>query len=241
MTVIATLGFAFIAGLLSLLSPCVLPLLPLVLGAAASEHKFGPAALASGLALSFVIIGLFIATIGYSLGLNATLFRNASAFIMVALGMILIVPALQAWTAQAGAPVANWAERTFGGVATKGLYGQFGVGVLLGAVWSPCVGPTLGAASLLAAQGTNLSEVALTMLVFGIGAAIPLLVLGMLSREALVRMRGTMLSSGKSAKMAMGVLLLLIGVPIASGYDRQIETLLVDASPEWLTQLTTRF
>jgi cytochrome c-type biogenesis protein len=239
--VIATLGLAFIAGLLSILSPCVLPLLPLVLGAAASEHKLGPAALAAGLALSFVAIGLFVATIGYSLGLNASLFRNISAFIMIVLGLLLIVPALQTRVAQAGAPLANWAEQTFGGIATKGLYGQFGVGILLGAVWSPCVGPTLGAASLLAAQGTNLSEVALTMLVFGIGAALPLLGLGMLSREALVRMRSTMMNAGKSAKMALGILLLLIGVSITSGYDRQFETLLVEASPDWLTQLTTRF
>lgn len=238
---IATLGLAFLTGLLSILSPCVLPLLPLVLGTAASEHKLGPAALAAGLALSFVAIGLFVATVGYSLGLNATLFRSISAFIMIALGFVLIVPTLQAKLAQAGAPLANWAEQKFGNTVTTSLYGQFGVGVLLGAVWSPCVGPTLGAASLLAAQGTNLTEVALTMLVFGIGAALPLLVLGMLSREALLRMRGSMMRAGKGAKTALGFLLLLIGVSIASGYDRQLETLLVEASPEWLTQLTTRF
>jgi cytochrome c-type biogenesis protein len=238
---IATLGLAFLAGLLSILSPCVLPLLPLVLGAAASEHKFGPAALAGGLAISFVAIGLFVATIGYSLGLNATLFRNASAFIMIALGLVLIVPTLQYRLAHAGGPLSNWAEQNFGGFATGGLWGQFGVGLLLGAVWSPCVGPTLGAASLLAAQGTNLSQVALTMLVFGIGAALPLLILGTLSREVLSRLRGKMLSTGKGAKMALGALLLLIGISILSGYDRQFEAFLVDASPAWLTNLTTRY
>ncbi len=238
---IATLGLAFLAGLLSILSPCVLPLLPLILGTAASEHKLGPAALAAGLAMSFVAIGLFVATIGYSLGLNAVLFRTISAFIMIALGFVLIVPTLQAKLAQAGAPAANWAEQKFGSIATNGLYGQFGVGVLLGAVWSPCVGPTLGAASLLAAQGTNLTEVALTMLMFGLGAALPLLILGILSREALLRMRGSMMNAGKGAKIALGIFLLLIGISITTGYDRQLETLLVEASPDWLTQLTTRF
>ena len=62
---------AFLAGVLSTLSPCVLPLLPLVLSAAVSEHRFGPAALAAGLAASFVAIGLFVATIGFSIGLDA--------------------------------------------------------------------------------------------------------------------------------------------------------------------------
>jgi cytochrome c biogenesis protein CcdA len=65
---VGSLGLAFMAGVLSILSPCVLPILPIVLGAAASEHKWGPTALAAGLAASFVVIGLFVATIGYSIG-----------------------------------------------------------------------------------------------------------------------------------------------------------------------------
>ena len=65
-----TLVFAFLAGILSVLSPCVMPLLPLVLGAAASEHRYGPAALAAGLCFSFVALGLFLATIGFALGLD---------------------------------------------------------------------------------------------------------------------------------------------------------------------------
>ena len=75
---VATLGLAFLAGILSVLSPCVLPLLPLVLGAAASEHRLGPAALAGGLALSFVAIGLFVATVGFAIGLDAGVFRLAA-------------------------------------------------------------------------------------------------------------------------------------------------------------------
>ena len=70
---------AFVAGVLSILSPCVLPILPIVLGAAASEHRFGPAALAAGLSASFVVIGLFAATIGYSIGLDLGVFRNVAA------------------------------------------------------------------------------------------------------------------------------------------------------------------
>ena len=59
------LALALIAGVLSVLSPCVLPILPVVLGAAASEHRWGPAVLAVGLSISFVAIGLFAATVGY--------------------------------------------------------------------------------------------------------------------------------------------------------------------------------
>lgn len=236
-----SLGLAFLAGLLSIFSPCVLPLLPLVLGAAASEHKFGPVALAAGLALSFVTIGLFVATIGFSIGLNAGVFRTASAYIMIIIGAVLVLPNFQAKLALAGGPVANWAEIKFGGFSSTGLKGQFFVGLLLGAVWSPCVGPTLGAASLLASQGKDLGVVALTMLVFGIGAALPMLLLGTLSREALMRIRDKMIATGKWAKTGLGVMLLLIGLSVVTGYDHRIEAALIDASPLWLTELTTQF
>ncbi|ANY81287.1 cytochrome C biogenesis protein [Microvirga ossetica] len=235
------IGLALAAGILSTLSPCVLPLLPIVLGAAVSEHRLGPAALAAGLALSFVAIGLFVATIGFSLGLDGGVFRSTAAVLLVAFGVVLLVPQLQARVAVAAGPVSNWAEQRFGGFSPGGLGGQFGVGLLLGAVWSPCVGPTLGAASVLAAQGRDLGQVALTMTVFGLGAALPLLLLGLLSREALMRWRGRLMSAGSGAKMALGGVLITSGVLILSGADKSLEASLVSAMPAWLTDLTTRF
>lgn len=237
---VTSLGLAFLAGILSVLSPCVLPLLPLVLGAAASEHRLGPAALAAGLALSFVVIGLFVATVGFAIGLDAGIFRTGAAIMLILIGLILIVPAAQTRLAVAAGPVSNWTESRFGGFSTAGLLGQFGVGVLLGAVWSPCVGPTLGAASLLASQGRDLGVVALTMLLFGLGAALPLLLLGTLSREILMRWRDRMMGLGKGLKAALGLILVATGLMIASGYDKAAETALVNASTDWLTRLTTR-
>ncbi len=238
MTVIA---LAFAAGLLSILSPCVLPLLPIVLGAAVTQHRWGPLALASGLAVSFTGLGLLIAVAGFSLGLDASIFRMVAAIIMIAMGLVLLMPAWQTRLATAGGPVSDWTDRRFGGFSGSGLSGQFAMGLLLGAVWSPCVGPTLGAASLLASQGRDLAQVAVTMAVFGLGAALPLAVLGLLSRSALMKMRGRMLSAGQFGKALLGVALLLIGIGIVTGADKWIETTLVNASPAWLTDLTTRF
>lgn len=238
---IGTLGLAFIAGVLTILSPCVLPLVPLALGAAASEHRLGPLALVGGLTLSFVAVGLFVATVGFAIGLDADVFRAVAAVLMIAFGLILLVPAAQARFAVAAGPVGNWAGERLDTVSRAGLTGQFLVGLLLGAVWAPCVGPTLGATSVLAARGENLGSVALTMVVFGVGAATPLLLLGMLSREALVRWRTRLMETGRGAKMALGLLLLIIGVAVLTGLDKSVETALVDASPEWLTALTTRF
>jgi cytochrome c biogenesis protein CcdA len=239
-----TLGspiLALLAGVLSILSPCVLPILPIVLGTAASSHRHGPLALAAGLSVSFVAIGLFLATVGHAIGLDAERLRHVAAALVMVVGIVLLLPPLQAKLAVAAGPIGNWADSRFAGSRTAGVAGQFWVGVLLGAVWSPCVGPTLGAASLLAAQGTNLFQVALTMLAFGVGAALPLLALGWLSRETMMRWRGSLLSAGSGVKSALGAVLLVVGALILTGTDKAVEAALVEASPAWLTELTTRF
>jgi len=238
---VGSVALAFVAGILSILSPCVLPILPIALGAAASEHRGGPVALAAGLAVSFVLIGLFAATIGYSIGLNADIFRYVAAILMIVVGAVLLVPHLQARLALAGAPLANWSDRHFRGVRRGGLPGQTAVGLLLGAVWSPCIGPTLGAAPILAAQGRDLAEVAAIMLSFGLGAALPLAVLGLLSREAVLRWRTQLIAGGAWAKTAFAAVLVFIGVLVLTGLDKRLESIVVDKSPQWLTDLTTHF
>jgi len=238
---LATLGLAFLAGVLSTLSPCVLPLLPVVLGAAASAHRLGPLALALGLAGSFVVVGLFVATIGFSIGIDTDVFRLIAAALMIVIGAVLIVPLFQSRLALAAGPVGNWANERLAGLSAAGLAGQFGIGVLLGLAWSPCVGPTLGAASLLASQERELPRVAATMLVFGFGAASPLLIVGVVSRAAMLRIRDHLLSAGRHLKLALGLALVVIGAAIVTGADKQIETALVEASPQWLTDLTTRY
>jgi cytochrome c biogenesis protein CcdA len=217
----------------------VLPLLPIVLASAASEHRLAPAALAAGLALSFTAIGLFVATLGFAIGLDETVFRTIAAILLAAIGFVLALPALQEKITAAAGPFSNWVFSRFGRFDASGIPGRFGTGLLLGAVWSPCVGPTLGAASVLASQGQQLGEVALIMLVFGLGAALPLLLLGLLSRETMLRLRGKLATAGQGLRLSMGILLIVLGGAILTGFDKQAEAWLVEISPDWLTRLTT--
>jgi cytochrome c biogenesis protein CcdA len=235
----ASLGLAFVAGLLTVISPCVLPILPLVLGSAAGTHRLAGPALGAGIAVSFTGIGLFVATLGFAIGLDGDFFRWLAAILFIAVGAVLVVPSLEARLAFAGGPLADWSERRFGAAAGAG--GPFFLGLLLGAVWVPCVGPTIGAASLLAARGEQLGAVAITMLVFGVGAAIPLVGLGLVSRRILLAWRGRLGSLGRGLHVALGVVLILVGTLVFTGYDHTLETVLVNASPDWLTELTTRY
>jgi cytochrome c biogenesis protein CcdA len=219
----------------------VLPLLPLVLGGAVAAHRFGMLALAAGLVLSFTGVGLFVATVGFSLGLDGDVFRAASAVLLGAMGVALLSGALQTRLAIAASGVSDAGNRLMSRIAPGGLGGQFVIGLILGAVWSPCVGPTLGAASVLAARGESLGAVAFVMAAFGLGAAIPLLIVGSLSREALRRWRGRMASAGQRGKYALGAGAIAVALLILTGADRGVEAVVVAHSPDWLTDLTTRF
>ena len=236
---IESFGLGFIAGVLSILSPYVPPLLPVVLGAAAGKHRYGPIALAAGLTISFVAVGLFIATIGFSIGLDGAWVRRIGGAILALAGLVLVVPYLQNLFAAAATPLSAFMARRFGSETGSGLPGQFGFGVVLGTVWSPCVGPTLGAASMLAAQGESLGQVAAVMAAFGLGAALPLVLVGIASRETLTRWRGKLMKAGSAGKYFLGATLIAIGLLIVSGLDKVLEAYLVEISPDWLTWLTT--
>lgn len=233
--------FGFLAGVLSILSPCVLPLLPLILGPATARSRLGLPAVTAGLVISFIGIGLFVATIGFSIGLDDDVFRFASAILLALLGLVLLSEGLQRRFATAAGGVSNAGNRLISRIAIDGTRGQFVLGLLLGAVWSPCVGPTLGAASVLAAQGRDLFGVAMVMLAFGLGAALPLLLIGLASRSALVRWRGRLTGAGKVGKLLLGAASLAVSLMILTGWDHMAEAAFVTASPDWLTDLTTRF
>ena len=238
---LGTFALGYGAGVLSTLSPCVLPLVPILVATAMAQHRLGAVALAAGLAISFTVIGLSLATIGLSIGLDQNVARQGAAVILGVFGVTLLSPRLQALfvtlTSRFGAPTGGWLQ----GFQAQGWGAQFVVGLVLGLVWTPCVGPTLGATTALAAQGTQLPQVALLMLLFGLGAGTPLAVLGSVSQGVSLRLRGRLMTGGRYGKVVLGVIMLLIAMAIFTGLDKQFESWVVQVSPAWLTRLTTRF
>jgi len=232
-------GLSFVAGGLSTLSPCVLPLLPILLGAAVAAHRFGPYALAAGLTLSFTLVGVFVASLGVALGLDPALFRSIAAMLLIAFGVLLLSARLQERFALAASGVSGAGQGVLSRFTLDGLPGQFVLGLLLGVVWSPCVGPTLGAAVTLASQGQSLGQVTLLMALFGMGAGLPLVALGLLSRQAMMRVRGRLLAAGKIGKQALGGIMLLLGLAILTNADKMFEAWALKLAPDWLVALTT--
>lgn len=238
---ITTYGLSFIAGVLSILSPCVLPLVPIIVGTALNTHRFGPYALALGLAISFTVIGVFLATLGDALGIDQELFREVAAWLLMLFGVVLLSTRLQAGFANITSGLGGSGQQLLDKVSTDSLLGQFGLGLVLGIIWSPCVGPILGATVTLASQGQQLGQVVIVMAIFGLGAGLPLILLGMLSRQVMMNIRGKLFAAGKLGKQVLGGVMLLIGIMILTGLDKQLESFLVAISPDWLITLSTRF
>jgi cytochrome c-type biogenesis protein len=232
---------ALLAGVLSTLSPCVLPLLPIIIGSSVAEHKAGPFLVAAGMAISFAVIGTMLASVGAKIGLNQNSFRYVAAIIMMLIGAVLVSKTLQERFAIASSGISSAGNNLLTKVSIGGLQGQFVIGLLLGLIWSPCVGPTLGAAVTIASQGNNLVAVATMMAIFGLGAGLPIVILGLLSREAMIRAKIKLQGAGGIGKTLLGILLMVVSLTILSGQDKKLEEFLADHSPAWLTDLTTRF
>ena len=230
--------WAYVAGLLTLINPCVLPLLPIVIAAAFQNSRFGPLALAAGLTVSFAAVGVAVTGFGHLVGVDAGVVNRVAAVAMMGFGIVLLVPRAQTMLAMLAAPLASRANSRLDDGGGAGIAGQFGVGVLLGAVWSPCIGPTLGGAIGLAASGDGPGQAAVTMLVFGTGVSTVLMALAYGSRQAVSARRERLAAWMPWAKPLMGVTLFVVGTAILFHVDRMIEGWLLDVMPVWLQDLS---
>lgn len=232
---------AFLAGMLTLLNPCVLPVLPIVIASAATQGRAGPVALAAGLVASFAAVGMLVLTVGFSAGIDGDVLRTLAAWVMVAAGVVLAVPRAQAAFATATAPVSARGSLWLQGVSGNAWYGQLAVGVLLGVVWTPCVGPTLGVAIAAASQGENLPRAASTFVTFGLGVAVSMLLVAGASRRLLFGGPARLRLVARFGKSVLGLVLFAVGALVLTGLDRVAESRLLDLLPDWLIQFTTRY
>jgi len=232
----AAIPLALVAGVFGILSPCVWPLVPVVTSSAATSGRSGPIYLALGLSVSFAVAGTVLTLLLVSTGLDPELFRYVAAGLLVTVALVILVrPLGDRVTLSLSRLSARF--NPGGGRGASSAPGQFGVGALLGVVWLPCVGPTLGAAIALASMGQDMAMAFLVMLSYGVGTAGVLLVAGLLSGRLLARWRSTLMSGGGFGKKLLGWTLLALGLLVLTGADKYLEALAVDLVPAWIFTL----
>jgi cytochrome c biogenesis protein CcdA len=228
-------GLSLGAGSLTTLSPCVFPLLPLVLGGAVQSNRLAPVALGLGMAGSFAAVGLLLGAAGPALGIDGDVVRVAGACLLIAFAIVMLVPRLSERFTEWMLPIASTANAASSRLSGGSLGSAFLLGGVLGLVWSPCSGPLLASAlTLVASEGGALRGASILGL-FGVGAAIPLVAVAYASRSGFNRARGWVLGHIDGIKKGFAALLGLMGVAILTGADKWLEARVTAWLPEsWI-------
>lgn len=225
-------GLSLLAGALTTLSPCVFPLLPLVVGGALQASRVAPLVMGVGMATTFALIGASVGAFGAVLGLDGDGVRQFGALVLIALALVFWIPALDQRFARLMLPLASGAHSASSRLDGGSISGAFVLGSVLGLVWSPCAGPLLGAAlTLVASEGGALRGLVLLGL-FGLGAATPLVAVAYASRTGFSFARGWVLAHVVSVKKAFGLLLAAFGFAILTGADKWLEARVLDGLPD---------
>ena len=215
---LASPALAFAAGLLTVAAPCVLPLLPVVLGAtAAGGSGARPVFIAAGFALSFTVLALAFGSVQHLLGLDPQTVRDAAALLLVAFGLSMLWPgAFQRLAMAMGGVLGRVAA--LGDRAGPGWVGGLLVGASLGAVWTPCAGPVLATILTLVAAQTHWGASAGLLGLYALGAALPMLAIAYGGQWALARVRA-LAGHTHRLQQAMGVVVAAVGLLTFLQYD----------------------
>lgn len=223
---------AIAAGFLTILAPCILPVLPFLLGTAGGKSKWRPLAIVGGFVASFSLIGAAFATAGTFIGISNDTLRYVAGTILLLFGAALLfedlyeklAARLQPTLAKLGAGVSGNAN-----LKTDALSG-FMVGLSLGLVWAPCAGPILGTIITLAARSKDYLTTMLLFMAYAIGSGIPMLGIAYGSHHVQERLK----AAGKSWKFlnrVLGLLVIVTAIAILTGYDRTAQAWLVERLP----------
>jgi cytochrome c-type biogenesis protein len=237
----AQLGLSLAAGSLTTLSPCVFPILPLVVGGAMQGNRFAPVAMGAGMVTAFTLLGVLFGALGGALGIDSDSIRIAGAVLLIAFGIVMLVPALNNRFTQFMTPLAGIANQASSRVEGGSLLGAFALGALLGMVWSPCSGPLLASALTLVATKGNATDGALILGLFGLGAAVPLIAIAYATRAGFARSRDWVLAHIGALKQVFAWLIVVVGTAILLGADKWLEAQITERLPDaWIT-ITTQF
>lgn len=226
------LGLSLAAGSLTSLSPCVLPLLPLVLGGAMQGNRLAPVAMGVGMTLSFAIIGMVLGSLGPALGIDSDTIRTAGAALLIAFALVMLVPALGERFTRWMVPIASSANAASARLDSGTLVGALMLGGVLGLVWSPCSGPLLGSALSLVASEGGVARGGIVLGIFGLGAAVPLVAVAYASRSGFARIRDRVLARVEQVRHGFAVLLGAMGIAILTGADKWLEARVLQWLPD---------
>jgi cytochrome c biogenesis protein CcdA len=228
--------FALLAGVLSILSPCILPLLPILISSGSQAGGWRSViGLPIGMGLSFTCIGIALAYAGHFFGLDSSKLNIISSILLILFGLVLLINTLQQKWILLTQKLSSIFSDKANNISSSSFFGQFFIGLLLGIAWTPCIGPTIGAAITLASKGQQLWHSAIIMLLFAFGATMPVVFMTFLSKKTFLKYKSSLQSSGRYGKTILGILLVVWGVGLFFDLDKHLSAWLLQVMPSWLS------
>ena len=237
----ASIGITYAAGILTALSPCVLPLLPMVVGGAMQRHRAAPLLMGVGMTTAFAVAGWILGALGPAMELDAEWVHQAAAVSLIVFGLALWIDPLANLVSRFVQPMAASADRLAGAVGHESPATALFFGGLLGLAWSPCAGPMLVSSLALVATGRDAGLGALLLGMFGLGAATPLVMAAYASRAGFARLKGWALGHSSGLRHGFGLLAMTSGIFIATGLDKLIAARILAILPDAWIELITRY
>ena len=234
---IILLFFAFLSGLVTIAAPCIWPILPIVLSSSATGGKRRPLGVTLGIITSFSILTLSIAYIVRIIPFDTEWLRYISVAIITFLGLSLIIPKLGAFIETAVSRLGNTFQPKKTNQNDAGFHGGFLTGLSLGVVWTPCAGPILATIATLAATRAVSFDLILVMIAYMIGVAIPLFIFSVAGQKLFNKTRQLSQYTGIIQKI-FGVIMIATAFLILTGYDRILQTKLLNAVPAYSNFIT---
>lgn len=227
---VVLLFFAFLAGIFTILSPCILPILPALLSGATTKGRSRPAGIILGLMASFAFFTLALTGIVNATGISANVLRYAAIGLVFFFGLVMIFPGLSDWFARLTTPLANVGQKLQGTKPKSGFWGGILFGMALGLLWTPCAGPILAAiTTLVATQGVNFSTVLITI-AYSLGAGIPMFLIAY-GGNKVIESSQFLRSHAERIRQGFGVLMVLTAVAIAMHWDAKIQQNIISYVP----------
>jgi cytochrome c biogenesis protein CcdA len=211
-------SLALLAGTLTVFSPCVLPIVPIILGGAmARTSPSRPLFIVSGFVVTFAALGLALASLTQHAALAQETVRSAGVAILLLAGTAMLWRAPYEWLmARLGGPLGHMGELIDRG--GSGNVGGFMLGVSLGAVWTPCAGPVFASILVFVARAGDFAGSARLLLLYALGAGIPMLAIAYGGQLVKTRLRVVANQSGRIQKV-FGALIVLTALAIYFHYD----------------------
>lgn len=230
-------AFSFLAGVVTVLSPCILPLLPLLLAGSAGEGRARPWGVVTGFVLSFTLFTLSLSALVNAFRVSPDILRWVAAVLIAGFGLTMVLPALKhaflAWASQ----LMPQPRTAVAGRPAAGFSPGLGLGFTLGLVWTPCAGPIMASVITLAAtQRVNWQSGVIT-LAYSVGTALPM-VLFLLGGRGVINRLSALKKNSARIQRAFGLLMILTSVSISVGWDRVLQTRLLEAFPGYGEGLT---